>query len=70
MQGTGLGASLFEHMKDQARQRGISAIKIISHPPSVGFYKKMGAIVVGTKAPTPKARWTRPILALSIDKHA
>ena len=67
-QGMGLGASLFRHMKDEAERRGISAIKIVSHPPSVGFYKKMGAIVVGMKAPTANATWARPILTLPVDR--
>lgn len=65
-QGIGLGAMLFQHMKSEAKRRGVSTVKIISHPPSVGFYQTMGAIIIGTKAPTTKATWSRPILTLSI----
>jgi GNAT superfamily N-acetyltransferase len=65
-QGDGLGSMLFRHMIGEARQRGIASIKIVSHPPSVGFYQAMGAIVTGTKPPTTKATWSRPILSLAI----
>lgn len=66
VQGSGLGSMLFRHMTGEAKRRGIAAIKIVSHPPSVGFYQAMGAIVTGTKAPTTKAAWSRPILLLTI----
>lgn len=66
MQGSGLGKMLIEHMKEQARQRGIGNVKIVSHPPSVGFYQKMGATIVGAAPPTKKVTWERPILSLAI----
>jgi GNAT superfamily N-acetyltransferase len=66
VQGSGLGSMLFRHMMEEARRRGLVSIKIVSHPPSVGFYKAMGAVVVGTKPPTMKATWSRPILSLAI----
>jgi N-acetylglutamate synthase-like GNAT family acetyltransferase len=65
-QGTGLGTLLFQHMKAEAKRRSIPTIKIVSHPPSVGFYQKMGATIVGTEAPTTRAPWERPILTLLI----
>ncbi|MGN8019783.1 GNAT family N-acetyltransferase [Phyllobacterium sp. 22229] len=65
-QGSGIGAKLFQHMAAEAKRRGIPSIKIISHPPSVGFYQKMGATIVGTKPPTLKVTWARPILNLAI----
>lgn len=65
-QGTGLGNLLIQHMKEQARQRGIQNVKIVSHPPSVGFYQRMGAAIIGTAPPTKKVTWTRPILSLAI----
>ncbi len=64
--GSGLGSVLFRHMMAEARRRGVASIKIVSHPPSVGFYEAMGAVVVGTKPPTIKATWSRPILSLAI----
>lgn len=64
-QGTGLGALLFRHMKTEAKLRGIDTIRIVSHPPSVGFYQRMGATIVGIKPPTTKATWERPILMLA-----
>ncbi|WP_200946494.1 GNAT family N-acetyltransferase [Devosia sp. Root685] len=65
-QGTGLGKTLFQHMANQAKRRGLSAVKIVSHPPSVGFYQRMGATITGTKPPTAKVTWERPILTLPI----
>lgn len=66
VQGSGLGSMLFRHMMTEARRQGIASIKIVSHPPSVGFYEAMGAVVVGTKPLTAKATWSRPILSLAI----
>lgn len=65
-QGSGVGSMLFRHMIAEARRRAIASVKIVSHPPSVGFYEAMGAVVVGTKPPTAKAAWSRPILSLAI----
>ncbi|MBS0283065.1 MAG: GNAT family N-acetyltransferase [Proteobacteria bacterium] len=66
VQGLGVGATLFRHMAAEARRRGISVVKIVSHPPSAGFYQRMGARRVGTRPPTIKASWTRPILTLTV----
>lgn len=66
VQGSGFGSMLFRHMTSEARRRGIASIKIVSHPPSVGFYQAMGAIVTGAKPPTIKVTWSRPILSLAI----
>ncbi len=66
VQGIGLGSKLFKHMKLEARLRGIASVKIVSHPPSVGFYRAMGAIIVGTKPPAAKATWSRPILSVAV----
>lgn len=65
-QGSGLGRDLFDHMRSVAASLGLDAVKIVSHPPSVGFYERMGAVRVGTKPPTPTAAWDRPILTLPI----
>jgi len=65
-QGVGLGRTLFDHLKATADGLRIDRIKIVSHPPSEGFYRKMGAVRVGVKAPTAKVTWARPILELSV----
>ncbi len=67
-QGAGVGRRLFDHLRESAAERRIAAIKIVSHPPSVGFYLRMGAITVGVKPPTGKVTWDRPVLRLSIGK--
>jgi len=64
-QGTGLGRRLFAHMKDEARARGLAVVKIVSHPPSVGFYQRLGAKLIGVKPPSPpRVSWVRPVLIL------
>ena len=63
-QATGIGTLLIGHLRDEARRLGISTIQIVSHPPSVGFYQRMGATIVGLQAPADKAAWERPILSL------
>lgn len=65
-QGMGLGARLFRHMRTQAARLGIGSVKIVSHPPSVGFYERMGAIRTGTKLPSRRITWERPVLDLLI----
>ncbi|HWU17318.1 MAG TPA: GNAT family N-acetyltransferase [Devosia sp.] len=67
-QGMGLGAKLFQHMAAEAQRRGIAAIKIVSHPPSVGFYQRMGATIVGTQPPNMRVKWERPILRLVLSE--
>jgi GNAT superfamily N-acetyltransferase len=65
-QGSGIGAALFAHMRGIASELGVSSIKIVSHPPAVGFYTRMGAKVVGLKAPSGRVTWERPVLMLEI----
>ncbi|TWP45986.1 GNAT family N-acetyltransferase [Lentzea tibetensis] len=66
-QGLGVGALLVEHMLDQARQRGISAVRVVSHPPAAGFYERMGARRIGViPARPPEVRWERPELVFDV----
>jgi GNAT superfamily N-acetyltransferase len=65
-QGTGTGRELFEHMRETARGEGIRSVLIVSHPPSVGFYERMGAVRIGDRSPSPVVTWTRPVLRLSL----
>jgi N-acetylglutamate synthase-like GNAT family acetyltransferase len=65
LHGSGLGRALIAHLKETARQLGVREIKIVSHPPSVGFYKRVGAIEVGVKPPAGRVTWARPILMLN-----
>lgn len=67
IQGRKLGALLIENMKRVAAGYGIAEVLIISHPPSVGFYERMGAVRTGTKSPTERVTWEQPILALAIE---
>jgi GNAT superfamily N-acetyltransferase len=68
MHGTGLGRLLFEHMRAQAAARGLREIRIVSHPPALGFYERMGAVRVGISPPEGKASWSRPVLLFPISQ--
>ncbi|MFI0862165.1 GNAT family N-acetyltransferase [Streptomyces smyrnaeus] len=62
-QATGIGRLLIEHMIDQARQVGLTDVRVVSHPPAEEFYRRLGAERVGTIAPSPpKVAWERPEL--------
>ena len=65
-QGTGLGKILFDHMRETARAHRIASVLIVSHPPSAGFYERMGAVRDGMKQPSGGATWDRPILRLAV----
>jgi GNAT superfamily N-acetyltransferase len=65
-QGLGLGATLFRHMAGEARAQGIDAVKIVSNPPALGFYERMGAVRIGTKRPKGRVTWSQPILYLRL----
>lgn len=45
--GTGVGKTLFLHAMQNAVQRNISAVEILSDPNAAGFYRKLGAHQVG-----------------------
>lgn len=70
-QGLGLGARLVKHMFEEAGRRGMRSIRVVSHPPAVQFYVRMGARRTGTIPPTPpKIRWERPELHFDVPKVA
>ena len=66
VQGIGIGKALFNRLVTVAKGLGLASVKIVSHPPSLGFYERMGARRVGTKAPAGRVSWERPILVLPI----
>jgi N-acetylglutamate synthase-like GNAT family acetyltransferase len=66
LQGSGVGRALIAHLKDTAQQLGVREIKIVSHPPSAGFYKRVGAVETGSKPPADRVTWARPILILKV----
>ena len=68
-QGTGVGSALFEYMLAIARRRGLASLKIVSHPPSAGFYERMGAERVGIVTPDGRVTWERPVLSLTVDRR-
>lgn len=65
-QGRGVGRLLFDHMRAVAKTHGVANVKIVSHPPALNFYRRMGAIEVGFAYPRDRVTWARPILLLAI----
>ncbi|MDX3194814.1 GNAT family N-acetyltransferase [Streptomyces sp. MN03-5084-2B] len=66
-QGLGLGARLITHMLAEARERGLESVRVVSHPPALAFYLRMGARRTGTiPAKPPKVRWDRPELRFDV----
>lgn len=63
-QGRGVGRVLFDHMRALAKARGAGSVKIVSHPPALNFYRRMGAIEVGLAYPVGNVTWARPVLLL------
>lgn len=68
MQRSGLGTALFHYMTGELKRQGMTTVRITAHPPAVGFYQKMGAIIVGKKAVAGKIDWERPILILALQE--
>ncbi|WP_329562543.1 GNAT family N-acetyltransferase [Streptomyces uncialis] len=68
-QGRGIGRALVAHMLDRAREAGLDSVRVVSHPPSEGFYLAAGARRTGTVAARPPAvHWDRPELVFSVPR--
>jgi len=65
-QGCGFGRRLFGHMRELARSLSVRRVKIVSHPPSEGFYLGQGAVRLGADPPRGRVSWTRPVLELAV----
>jgi len=66
-QGNGIGRRLIEHLLDTAAREGLRTIRVVSHPPSEGFYRALGARRVGTVGSVqPAVTWTRPELIFDV----
>ncbi|MFJ2818575.1 GNAT family N-acetyltransferase [Streptomyces sp. NPDC091279] len=66
-QGRGIGRQLVAHLKEQARAAGLASVRVVSHPPSEGFYLSVGARRTGTVAANPPAvLWDRPELVIPL----
>ncbi|MEV7656777.1 GNAT family N-acetyltransferase [Streptomyces anulatus] len=66
-QGYGIGRLLATHLREEARSAGLTGVRIVSHPPAEGFYRSIGAELVGTvRADPPAVLWDRPELLLRI----
>ncbi|MFE6984311.1 GNAT family N-acetyltransferase [Streptomyces griseus] len=66
-QGLGIGRLLAGHLREEARNAGLTGVRIVSHPPAEGFYRSIGAEPVGTvRAAPPAVMWDRPEFLLRI----
>jgi GNAT superfamily N-acetyltransferase len=65
-QGRGIGRALIADIVAVATGLGVERIHIVSHPPSEGFYRSVGAQWVGEIPPAGRITWSRPHLRLNI----
>lgn len=65
-QGRGIGRALMDDVIAISRQLGVGLVHIVSHPPSEGFYRSVGAVRVGEIPPAGRVTWSRPLLRLEI----
>ncbi|OEJ24925.1 GNAT family N-acetyltransferase [Streptomyces agglomeratus] len=66
-QGLGIGRLLVAHMLGQARDAGITGVRVVSHPPAEGFYLSVGGERTGTERANPPAvMWDRPELLIPV----
>uniref|UniRef100_A0AAU3H6J4 GNAT family N-acetyltransferase n=1 Tax=Streptomyces sp. NBC_01401 TaxID=2903854 RepID=A0AAU3H6J4_9ACTN len=67
-QGQGIGRLLIGHLRGEARRAGLTAVRVVAHPPAEGFYRGVGAERTGTvEARPPAVMWDRPELTLTVD---
>ncbi|WP_251069329.1 GNAT family N-acetyltransferase [Streptomyces sp. ISL-96] len=66
-QSLGIGRLLVAHMVGEAREAGITGVRVVSHPPAEGFYLSVGAERTGTELASPPAvMWDRPELVIPV----
>jgi GNAT superfamily N-acetyltransferase len=63
-QGRGTGRALMDDVVAICREMGVERLHIVSHPPSEGFYRSVGAVRVGEIPPAGRITWSRPLLLL------
>jgi GNAT superfamily N-acetyltransferase len=63
-QGEGVGALMVAHIRETAAAQGWRSLRIVSHPPALGFYERMGAVLIGAKPASGAIGYDRPILVL------
>lgn len=62
-----MGRLLIEHMTATAARFGLREVRVVSHPPAEPFYRRLGAVRVGTVPPSPPGvTWERPELRFPI----
>ncbi|MFD3790314.1 GNAT family N-acetyltransferase [Streptomyces cyaneofuscatus] len=68
-QGLGIGRLLIGHLREEAGRAGLTAVRIVAHPPAEDFYRTVGAERVGTvRADPPAVMWDRPELLLPVGR--
>ena len=65
-QGRGIGRALMDDVVAISREMGVERLHIVSHPPSEGFYRSVGAVRVGEIPPAGRITWSRPLMLLDL----
>jgi GNAT superfamily N-acetyltransferase len=65
-QSMGIGTALIDHLKSLASSLHIDVLRIVSHPPALGFYLRVGAEQEGFVPPSGRITWERPLLKFRV----
>ena len=69
--GQGVGAALFRHAVERARQRGHKKLQLEADPNAAGFYLKMGMHQIGERRYELEGQWRiLPIMELELSDSA
>jgi predicted N-acetyltransferase YhbS len=61
----GIGRALVHRICEEASDRGVTLLRIVSDPHAVGFYERMGAVRVGESDSRPAGRRI-PVLEMQV----
>ncbi len=65
--GRGVGAALFAHAAERARERGCTAVLVESDPHAEGFYRSQGAQRIGERSSSIDETRRLPLLRLDLE---
>jgi hypothetical protein len=68
--GTGLGRVLWEHAMRAGRQAGFASLRIDADPHAEGFYRAMGAELIGATASASVPGRMLPLLRVELSETA
>ncbi len=65
--GRGVGQLVWQHAVEEARRRGYHWMSIVADPNAEGFYRKMGAVTVGSEPSEAQVGRMLPLMRYSLE---